>query len=129
MSDTTTDDITAVTTVVDTYLATWNEADPDKRAEMVAQAWTPEGRYVDPLQEAKGHTALTAMAPNVHQLYPGARFRRQSGVDAHHGFIRFAWDLANEDGSVVVVGIDVGSLADDGRLAGIAGFFGDLPPE
>jgi hypothetical protein len=30
---------------------------------------------------------------------------------------------------VAVAGIDVGLLADDGRLRYIAGFFGDLTPE
>ena len=31
------------------------------------------------------------------------------------------------DGAVVVAGIDVGALADDGRLERITGFFGEAP--
>ena len=58
----------------------------------------------------------------------GQRFRRQSGVDAHHDQVRFAWDLADDDGAVTVAGVDVGVVADDGRLVSITGFFGD-PPE
>ena len=119
---------TDVTTVVDTYLASLHETDAAKRADLVAAAWAPEGRFVDPLQDAKGHAALAEIAPAVHELYPGATFRRLSGVDDHHGYIRFAWDLVAEDGSVVVAGIDVGQVGDDGKLLGIVGFFGD-PPE
>lgn len=130
MTNTTTtpnDEITAITTIVDTYLSSLHETDAATRAEMVAAAWAPEGRFVDPLQEAKGHAALADIAPAVEQLYPGARFRRLSAVDAHHEFIRFAWDLVAQDGSVIVAGIDVGMVGDDGKLLGIVGFFGDLP--
>ena len=48
-------------------------------------------------------------------------------MDAHHDHVHFAWELANDDGEVAVGGIDVGELAQDGRLRRIMGFFGDLP--
>jgi hypothetical protein len=59
--------------------------------------------------------------------FPGHRFRRLSGIDAHHDLLRFAWELAAPDGTVTVAGIDVGAVAPDGRLRAITGFFGDLP--
>jgi hypothetical protein len=67
------------------------------------------------------------MVAGVHAQFPGYRFRRLSGVDTHHEQVRFAWELANDDGEVAVAGIDVGELAQDGRLRQITGFFGDLP--
>ncbi len=116
-----------VTTVVDTYLAMWNEDDPTARAGLIDGAWADDGSYVDPLLEATGPTALSQMVDGVHAQFPGHRFRRRSGIDAHHDRIRFAWDLVAPDGAVTVAGVDVGVLADDGRLASITGFFGDLP--
>jgi hypothetical protein len=117
------------TTTVDTYLAMWNEPDPSARADLIAAAWTDDGYYVDPLQEATGHAALGDMVPPVHEQFPGHAFRRTTGVDEHHGHVRFGWELAAADGTVAVAGIDVGLLADDGRLRYIAGFFGDLPTD
>jgi hypothetical protein len=35
-------------------------------------------------------------------------------------------ELVGPDGTVAVAGVDVGELADDGRLRRITGFFGDL---
>jgi hypothetical protein len=125
MTDTNT--VTDVETILDTYLATWNEADRERRARLVERAWAPDGRYVDPLQEAHGHPALSTMVDAVQERFPGHVFRRRSGVDVHHDQLRFAWDLAGPDGSVVVTGLDVGQLAADGRLRQITGFFGDLP--
>jgi SnoaL-like domain len=118
-----------VITTVDTYLAMWNEADPTRRAEHIARAWTDDGRYVDPMLEAEGHAAMSGMVVGVQERFPGHRFRRVSGVDTHHGEVRFAWELVAPDGAVVVAGIDVGGLAADGRLRRITGFFGELPKQ
>jgi hypothetical protein len=128
MADTTTPDVADVTTTVDTYLAMWNEPDAATRAELIATAWSDDGYYVDPVQEAQGHAGLSDMVPAVHQQFPGHVFRRTSAVDLHHDHVRFGWELAAADGTVAVAGIDVGLLAADGRLQHIAGFFGDLSP-
>ena len=116
-----------VSTTVDTYLAMWNEADPARRAEHIARAWTGDGAYIDPALEAEGHAALGDLVAGVQARYPGHRFRRISGIDVHHDQLRFAWELAAPDGAVVVAGLDVGALAPDGRLRRITGFFGELP--
>jgi len=76
---------------------------------------------------AEGHEALGQMVAGVQAKVPGHRFRRRSGVDAHHDQLRFAWDLVSPDGAVVVAGIDVGALAADGRLERVTGFFGEAP--
>jgi len=68
------------------------------------------------------------MVDAIQTQFPGQRFRRQSGIDTHHDQVRFAWDLAAPDGGVTVAGLDVGVVADDGRLVSITGFFGE-PPE
>ena len=116
------------TGTVDTYLAMWNEPDADARADLIEAAWADDGRYVDPLQEAQGHAALSDMVPGVHQQFPGHAFRRTSAVDEHHDQLRFGWELAAADGTVAVAGIDVDTLAPDGRLRQITGFFGHLSP-
>ena len=87
----------------------------------------PTCRYVDPLLEAEGRDAPSDMVAAVHAQYPGHRFRRISGIDAHHDQVRFAWLLAGPDGGVTVAGVDVGTVALDGRLVSITGFFGDPP--
>ena len=84
-------------TTVDTYLAMWNEEDAAARATVIERAWAPDGRYVDPMLEAHGHDALSAMVAGVHAQFPDQRFRRTTGVDAHHDQVRFGWELAAPD--------------------------------
>jgi hypothetical protein len=118
-----------VETIVDTYFSMWNEEDKTRRLQHIERAWAGDARYVDPLLEAEGHDGLSDMVANVHTSYPGHRFRRLSAVDSHHDHVRFAWELAAPDGTTTVAGIDVGTLAADGRLRSITGFFGELPSE
>lgn len=121
--------LNVITTTVDRYLAMWNEPDPARRASLIELAWAPDGRYVDPVLEAEGHAELNEMVSSVHAQLPGHRFHRVGGIDAHHTYVRFAWELRGPDGAPAVAGIDVGSLAGDGRLQSITGFFGELPQE
>ena len=116
-----------LTDTIDTYLAAWNERDPARRAELVASAWTTDGRLIDPPLAAAGHAGISEMAAALQQQFADHRFRRASGIDVHHGHLRFAWELVGPDGNVALTGLDVGELADDGRLTRITGFFGDLP--
>ena len=122
-----TTDTSTLTDVVDSYIDMWNEEDADRRADLIRTAWSDDARYRDPLLEADGHAGLSEMVATVHGHYPGHRFRRTSGVDAHHDVARFGWELVAPDGAVFTGGIDVATLADDGRLRTITGFFGDLP--
>ncbi len=124
MTDTTP---STVTTVLADYFAMWREPDPAARAALIEQAFSPDGRHVDPVADAIGYAELNEMVSNVHAHYPGFAIERTSGIDQHGDQLRFAWRLTAADGSPVVAGIDVGELAPDGRLARIAGFWGDLP--
>jgi hypothetical protein len=117
-----------LTSCIDLYIDMWNEEDAARRADLIAAAWTDDASYVDPLLAADGPDAISEMVATVHGHYPGHRFRRRSDVDVHHDRVRFAWDLVAPDGAVFVAGIDVGEVAEDGRLRRITGFFGDLTP-
>ena len=113
-------------TTVDTYLAAWNETDAERRSALIDRSWNPEGRYIDPLQEANSPRAFADLAAGVQAAYPGHRFRRTTEIDGHHDLVRFGWELVAPDGSVTVSGIDVAVLDGDGRLRHVTGFFGEL---
>ena len=122
MTDTTTD-----TAIVADYLAMWLEPDEATRNDRIARVFTEDGRHVDPNADARGHDGLAAMVTAVHGQFPGFRMRQISGIDVHNDQLRFGWELAAADGTPIVAGIDVGEVAEDGRLRRITGFWGDLP--
>jgi hypothetical protein len=113
---------------VDRHLAGYCEPDATRRLELLRTAWSPAGLLVDPPFEGTGPDGIAALVDAVLEHYPAHTFRRTSGVDAHHAHARYGWELVAPDGTVAVAGTDIVTLADDGRIATIVGFFGDLPP-
>ena len=61
-------------------------------------------------------------------MMPGHRIDVTTAVDEHDGHLRFGWTMFDPAGAVVVEGMDYGTLAADGRLQRIVGFFGPLTP-
>jgi hypothetical protein len=102
--------------------------DPTRRAGLIAEAWATDGRLLDPPLTGAGHDGISQAADVLQQHYAGHTFRRTSAVDEHHGQLRYAWELVAPDGGAVLTGLDVGELAEDGRLARVTGFFGELAP-
>ena len=118
--------MTELTTIVDDYLTAYGETDPDRRAGLIARAFSEDAELIDPPLTAQGHAGIGDQAQALQSQFPGHRFRRASDVDEHHGHLRYTWELVAPDRSVALTGTDVGQLAPDGRLARVVGFFGEL---
>jgi hypothetical protein len=114
---------TELNTLVNRYIEAWNEADADRRRELVAEVWTEDGTYLDPLMSGAGHDSIATMIALAQQQFPGHRFELSFGPDAHNDRVRFAWRLHGPEGdSPVAAGVDFGTVADDGRLSSVTGF-------
>jgi hypothetical protein len=109
-------------TVVHTYIAMWNETDPDRRRELVAQAVTEDADYVDPVMEGAGVDGIAGMIGAAQAQFPGHRFALVAGPEAHHDRVRFTWSLAADGAAPVALGVDFASLSEDGRMRSITGF-------
>jgi hypothetical protein len=109
--------------VVDTYFASWNEADRARRLQLIADSWTDAAHYVDPLNDVSGHDGIADMMEGVRAQFPGATLQRTGAIDLHHDVARFPWSATGTDGALIVQGIDVVVIAPDGKLSALAGFF------
>lgn len=118
-----------ITTTIDTLFAMWNEEDADRRIKLAATVFADDGQLVDPPLEGTGPAGISDMVAAVHGQFPGGRFRRTTGIDAHHDTLRYGWELVGADGAVVTVGLDVAQVGEDGRLRRVNGFLGPLPEE
>src|SRR3954454_5431107 len=107
--------MTDVTTVVDQYIAMWNETDPGERRAIVTRAFSDDGTYLDPLMAGDGPAGIDAMVAGAQEQFPGVRFELVSGPEQHHDRVRFTWRMLGGDGSGEVArGVDFATLADDG---------------
>jgi len=110
------------TALIDRYIAVWNETDTARRRALIAQTWTPDARYLDPLMAGAGREGIDAMVQAVQEAYPGNRFRRTSEVDLHHDRVRFGWTLGPDGGPALAQGIDFAVIAPEQLLASVTGF-------
>jgi ketosteroid isomerase-like protein len=114
--------------VASRYIAAWNEPDADARRRAVADLWTEDGAYTDPLAAVEGHEAIEAVISGAHEMFPGHVFKLLGDIDAHHDVARFGWELVPEGGGEsVVIGFDVAVIAGDGRLRNVYGFLDKVP--
>jgi hypothetical protein len=114
-------------TVVDRYLAVWNETDAEARRAAIEEVFAADVRYVDPLAAVDGRDALSTLIGAVHQQFPGFVFTPGGPVDAHHEQARFTWNLGQPGGEALVVGFDVAELDADGRIRQVLGFVDKAP--
>ncbi|MEO3796229.1 nuclear transport factor 2 family protein [Nonomuraea sp. B10E15] len=114
-------------TLVERYIAAWNETDPQARAEAVAELWTEDATYTDPLADVAGHAGIAAVIEGAQGMFPGMVFTPGELYDAHRHLARFTWHLGPADGEPVAVGYDVVELAEDGRIRKVLGFLDQAP--
>jgi len=113
--------------VVEAYGASWNEPDESKRRELLDLSWADDGVFEDPRDRAEGREALLKLIAGFREAIQGASIVPTSGVDEHHGLIRFTWRIDDPQGKALLEGIDFGELAPDGRIKRIVGFWGPPP--
>jgi hypothetical protein len=104
------------------YLAAWNEADPARRAVLVADAFAPDVEYRDPMMDGRGHAGIGELIGAVHHRFAGHRFTLHGTPEAHHDVVRFSWSLAAADTPPVARGTDVAEIDGEGRLRRVTGF-------
>jgi hypothetical protein len=111
-----------ITSVVDTYIAAWNETDAERRLALVAETFTDDARYLDPLVSGEGVDGIASMIGAVQSQFPGHHFELSFGPDAHNDVVRFAWTLHSDEGGPVASGVDFATVVADGRLRNVTGF-------
>jgi hypothetical protein len=115
--------MTEVASTIERYFAVWNETDPARRRELIAQAWSEDATYLDPLFSADGRDGVDGMVAAFQAQMPEHRFRLAGDVDSHHDRVRFGWQLLGQASDTpVYTGVDFGVLTADGRLQSITGF-------
>ena len=116
-----------IDSVVDNYIASWNETDAGRRKTALAASCAADASYRDPVMVSDGHAGLDAMLAGVQAKFPGFVLKRISKVDSHNNAVRFAWSLGPAAGPSVVEGVDFATVSADGRLASIVGFIDKMP--
>ncbi|HZQ35913.1 MAG TPA: nuclear transport factor 2 family protein [Dehalococcoidia bacterium] len=114
--------------LVVSYLAAWNERDPQRRRELVAKTWTENGSYVDAHRRGDGIDGIDAMIATAQAQFPGYTLRLVSGIEAQNGYVRFSWAGGGlPEAPLYLGGTDFAVIDGDGRFQTVAGFTDAAP--
>ncbi|WP_411105011.1 nuclear transport factor 2 family protein [Streptomyces sp. cmx-4-9] len=117
-----------LTHTVTQYLALWNEPDADRRAAGIADLFTPEAPYIDPLAAVEGHEGIAAVLTGARDQFQGLTFEPHGTVDTHHNIARFQWGLVTAPGTEpIAIGFDVLVTDGAGKITGVYGFLDKVP--
>jgi hypothetical protein len=114
--------------LIATYDRAWSEPEERERRRLLELSWADDGELVDPGEGPfRGRDAVLARIAGFSERFPGARVEVTSGLDEHHGFVRYAWTIVAADGRALLEGMDFAEVDEDGRLRRVVMFFGPLP--
>jgi hypothetical protein len=105
----------------------WNEKDLTKIRSCVDKSVTENIVFADPANFIHGIDAFEKMIKDFRVKYPESIVKRTSGLDSHNRRYRYSWEIYIGE-IMIVKGLDVATLNENGLIDRIDGFFGDLPP-
>ncbi|MFD8497797.1 nuclear transport factor 2 family protein [Amycolatopsis sp. NPDC059657] len=113
--------------IADRYLAVWNETDPARRRALIADTFTEDASYTDPLGAVRGHDGIDTFIAGAQAQFAGLVFTLPAEPDAHHNLARFQWHLGAPGATEpLVIGFDV-VVVTDGRISAVGGFLDKVP--
>jgi hypothetical protein len=118
--------MTDAATIAHRYITLWNETNAARRQDLLANLWTEDGTYIDPLMQGNGHSQIDALISAVHQRFPDFRFSLNGQPDGYGNQVRFSWQLGPEGADGPIKGTDFATL-DNGRLTHVVGFLDQVP--
>jgi hypothetical protein len=111
------------------YIAVWNESNPTLRRQLIAEVFTSDATYTDPLAAVQGHDGIDQFVAAAQAQFAGLQFSLGTAVDSHHQQARFTWHLAPANAAEpVVIGFDVVVASEsEARLREVYGFIDKAP--
>lgn len=108
--------------VVRSYLSAWSENDPERRRELLERCWHDGGTIEIGTRRFVGRVDVENEIARYRNLSPSDRAELTSDVDCVGNWVRFTARAARPDGSTYSDVLDIGELADDGRIRRILSF-------
>jgi len=109
--------------LTDQWFAAWAEADAAARDSLLALCATDDVRMLDKYACLQGRDDLSQHIGMCHQFMPGVVMRRAGDPRQCQGTAVVEWTASDAQGNPRGRGTNVVSLAPDGRIASVVGFW------
>ncbi|OXM64940.1 MULTISPECIES: hypothetical protein [Amycolatopsis] len=123
--------------LVERYVTLWNETDASARRKAIELLWPEDGvhllqppremrdratalGFADAVLAARGYAAIEERVRRGHEEFlapAGVTLRARGNTDRLGDVVKFGWELVDGGGQVRSTGLEVLTLAADGRIA------------
>jgi uncharacterized protein YndB with AHSA1/START domain len=110
-------------TVVDRWFTAWSDRNEETRARTLGEIATPHVRLRDRFSLVDGLTDLLPHIAAAQRFMPGLTMARDGAVRQCQGMVLADWQVTAADGTPRGRGTNVFTLAADGRIASVTGFW------
>lgn len=114
--------------VVHTYIAAWNENDPQARQLLLEQCAAEDIIIIIEHRQLKGRHEVFQSIEQFRQDRPDDRGVLTSEIEIVQNWFRFTAEVIRPDGTSYSKLLDVGEAGPDGRIVRVVTFIGSLPP-
>jgi uncharacterized protein YndB with AHSA1/START domain len=118
----------AANTIADTWFDAWAITDPATRDQAFETITTQDVTFQDRYSTLQGPTEISLHAGAAQRFMPGMRLQRNGNVRQCQGTVLADWVVRTPDGTQVMSGTNVFSLAPDGRIKAATGLANPMPP-
>jgi len=108
---------------VDGWFEAWADPDAARRTATLARVAVPEVRVHDRFSCIEGITELDAHITASQRFMPGVRLQRTAAPRHCQGVVLADWTASGADGQLRGQGTNVFTLAPDGRIESVTGFW------
>jgi len=112
-----------ISATVDNWFAAWNEQDAATRGTAIGSLASPSVRMRDRFSCVEGTDELNTHIGAAHRFMPGLRITRDGTPRHCQGTVLVDWTAAGPDGQPRGRGTNVFTLAPDGRIEAVTGFW------
>lgn len=106
--------------LADRYVSVWNEADPDRRRQAIAEIWRPDGQHYVDVREARGYDALEQRIVGSYERNirdSRHRFRSAPGALGLRDLVVVPWEMMVADSErKVASGVAILIVDSEGRI-------------
>lgn len=107
---------------VDLQMRAWNTDDPGDRIRLLELACTLDATFTSPVDTVAGLGKLSDQIAEFRREHPAAVISA-SAITAHHGYARWEWQTAWNDGREPLAGEDFAQLTTDGKITRLVTFW------
>ncbi len=89
--------------LIDRYFTSLNETNRAHRRELIEKLWAENGKFISPVGEVAGHSAIDGQVEGFQKQFPDAEVRQTSEIEVlYDKYVRFTFEAVQPDGETFI---------------------------